>query len=357
MHVPWGWIKQRPHFLAEELSNYFDINLFCEKGSDKNNITKKAEIKNLKINNYIESPLKQNRFVTTLFYLIKKKYLHFQVKKANIIWLTFPAQYNLIEKSIKPEHIIIYDCMDDMLEIYKNNKTNKILMKLEEKLCKNTNILIASSDYLKQKLIRRYKISSEINVINNAIKNITEINKNIDIPKSLKKIFLTRNSKNLVYIGTISNWFDFDLIIKILEKNTEISFILIGPVDTNIPKHDRIFHYKPVEHKYVFKIMQYADALIMPFKLNELVKSVNPVKAYEYIYSGKPVILKRYPETEKFNKYCYLYDKLSDLLILINDITKNKLKPKQDKNTCIDFVKRNTWNNRIEKINTLIKQL
>ena len=30
MNVEWNWIKQRPHFLAEELAKYFDITVLYQ---------------------------------------------------------------------------------------------------------------------------------------------------------------------------------------------------------------------------------------------------------------------------------------------------------------------------------------
>ena len=35
MHVPWGWIKQRPHFIAENLSKYYKVNVFYKKAYKK----------------------------------------------------------------------------------------------------------------------------------------------------------------------------------------------------------------------------------------------------------------------------------------------------------------------------------
>ena len=31
MHAPWSWIKQRPHFIAEELSKIYILSVFAEK--------------------------------------------------------------------------------------------------------------------------------------------------------------------------------------------------------------------------------------------------------------------------------------------------------------------------------------
>ena len=93
-----------------------------------------------------------------------------------------------------------------------------------------------------------------------------------------------------MYVGTISEWFDFDLLISILDEYKTINAVLIGPSDVKIPKHDRIHYLGTVERKYIFNIMSHAWVLVMPFLINELVKSVNPVKLYEYIYMGKPII-------------------------------------------------------------------
>lgn len=46
MHVPWGWIKQRPHFFAEYLNKDFDVDVVYKKPlkvSNRNLINKKDE--------------------------------------------------------------------------------------------------------------------------------------------------------------------------------------------------------------------------------------------------------------------------------------------------------------------------
>ena len=47
--------------------------------------------------------------------------------------------------------------------------------------------------------------------------------------------------------------------------------------------------------------------LVMPFKLDDLVQAVNPVKLYEYVYSHKPAIAIHYAETEQFEQFVHLY--------------------------------------------------
>ena len=91
--------------------------------------------------------------------------------------------------------------------------------------------------------------------------------------------------------------FPNDLIIKSLGYIPNIQYLLFGPAETKIPKHHGIIHCGPIEHQFVPSIMSMADTLVMPFKISELVRSVDPVKVYEYICSGKPALVVGYEET------------------------------------------------------------
>ena len=90
--------------------------------------------------------------------------------------------------------------------------------------------------------------------------------------------------------------------------------------------------------------------------VTELVKSVNPVKLYEYIYSGVPVISVKYGETEKFSDYIYLYTTTEEFLGLIDLVKQNKLKPKKPLGESVEFAKANTWQMRVKEIINTINQ-
>ena len=106
---------------------------------------------------------------------------------------------------------------------------------------------------------------------------------------------------------------------------------------------------KIAPHELVFSVMEQSDALIMPFVLNELILSVNPVKLYEYIYSGKPCLAPRYGESECFGDFVYLYESINHC----QDIIKSLIGGKGAKHTeeeCRAFALSNTWKERVEKI-------
>ena len=96
-------------------------------------------------------------------------------------------------------------------------------------------------------------------------------------------------------------------------------------------------------------ILSSSDILIMPFVVNELIESVNPVKLYEYIYSGKPCLAPKYGESMQFKEYVNLYESHEECLSQIENIIKGDLKQKPQE-ACREFVKHNTWSDRAKSI-------
>jgi len=358
MHVPWGWIKQRPHFIAEELSRKFEITVIYRKSYRKKLLVKNPQPDKLNLVELLSVPFKRKIKILDIIDLHLIRYqIKNLLKNYQIIWLTSPELYKYIHNyNVKSNQILVYDCMDDILEFPTVNKYDKIkknLFKLEKELCQNATIIFCSSSYLKNKLIRRYKVNSnKIKVINNAI-DLSSLSYN-KLPQEIEQYFQT-NKKKIIYIGTISEWFDFDLILYSLEKFKNIEYLLFGPADCKIPSHPSIKYIGPIQHKYISAVMKKADVLIMPFKVNELIRSVDPVKVYEYIFSGKPALVVEYEETYKFKDYIFLYSSPEDYIYKLNKILANNMNYIPTKEKIDEFVKNSQWQHRVSQIISYLK--
>ena len=172
MHVPWGWIKQRPHFIAEGLSKRVDVKIVTTRTFLQKNLLKNEA--NIELVELFRLPFERfvlihyfNRF---LYRLQLKKYL----KDIDIIWLTSPTFVPWIPNTYFQKKTIVYDCMDDFLEfpqIKQHKNKLQYYIRNENFLVENATILISSASYLRFKLISRYNINKDkIVVINNAIK-------------------------------------------------------------------------------------------------------------------------------------------------------------------------------------------
>jgi hypothetical protein len=356
MHVPWGWIKQRPHFFAEGLSENFHVTV----------VYRDLFRSGFKLYNKINCNLEVIKFLylpfirITVIHLISNSlfsvFLKWPLLKSKIIWVTSPSIFH--QNLLKTEKILVYDAMDDILE-FPDIKVNQIykeeIINKERKLYLHAKVVITSSKYLKSKLIERYG-ERPIHVINNAVIPACDILDNLTLPSELGSYFNGSKRKKLVYIGTISDWLDFELIISILNRFNMLDIVLVGPCQTKIPVHQSLKVFKAVDHRYIFSIMKFSDGLFMPFVLSELIRSVNPVKLYEYIYSGKPCIAVSYDETLSFKDFVHLYESKKQMFLLVEKLLSGELNSNKSRIDIEEFCESNTWPKRNKQILDILKE-
>ena len=358
MPVSWFWIKQRPQFIAQGLSEYYNVSVACvhDYNAKKKLKTEEGQISNFRLMGFptLSLPFKFG-FLNTIQFWLKKLFLNWLIYKSEIIVFTVPEQIIYTFKTLLKSRTIIYDCMDDMPAFYENNiqHKNKIIAH-EKQLCQVSNKIVVSSGVLQSRLLERYFLPKEkITIINNGIRKLDF--SNIDTV-SLNHLFSDKQYKYIVYFGTISEWFDIDLLKSLLDKYKNLKLIIFGPSDGALPTHASIIYGGILKHHQIESAMVLADILIMPFKKTELVLAVNPVKAYEYIASGKPVILTSYGETQKFSEYAYLYNDSAELDVLFQRIAVGDIIAKQSKEVCEKFSLQNTWSKRIKAFESVINQ-
>lgn len=358
MHVPWGWIKQRPHFVAEYLAEDFNVTVVLRKTYRSGKLVTNSAVSKVNFKQLFVLPGKRFDFVSRINNLLVKYQLRHCIANYDCVWITHPELFESV-REILPQNIkLIYDCMDDALEfplVSSNKSIRTHLANIESLLVERSNVIFTSSENLRLKLFQRYARHENIHVVNNGICLPEDSSENNDLMLlEADNIIDSITTKKIIYIGTISEWFDFDLLLRSLSEFSNITYVLVGPTEVPIPEHKQIVHVPPIEHRFIFKFMDKADALVMPFKVNELVLSVNPVKVYEYIYSGKPSIVTSYCETEKFKDLVYLYaspiefcDSLERALYVDNP---NKISDSER----MAFGRNNTWRSRV---NTMLDKL
>lgn len=358
MHIPWSWIKQRPHFIAEQLAKYYDVTVF-----DKMAFLKRNKVRNdsaIKIKHLFRIPGERIPFISYVDGYFIGLQLRQVIRNYDCLWMSDPLMYDQISSKVKNGQLVVFDCMDDYFSfpmIQSSRFMKKHYINCEKKLIHRADLILVSSAYLGKVISRRQLLDPrKTKVINNALTD-DWINYHLNNLSIRRKIIENSYKKRIVYIGTISQWFDFDILKKSLENFNDIEYQLYGPHDVEIPKIEGIKYMGIANHNDVPNIMQRADMLIMPFRLTSLVRSVNPVKLYEYLLVNKPIMAIRYEESEKFQDYIYLYSNYSDYRVHIKALSENKLAPKKSHKEVHQFLIDNTWAARVKKIREMLNDL
>ena len=94
----------------------------------------------------------------------------------------------------------------------------------------------------------------------------------------------------LGFFGTIGEWLDFKAL-EACKSIPDVTIRLIGPNSCGyVSPHPRIILRPQVEYAALANAVSDVDVLLLPFRVTELTRAVDPVKLYEYIALGRPIL-------------------------------------------------------------------
>ncbi len=108
------------------------------------------------------------------------------------------------------------------------------------------------------------------------------------------------------YYGCIADWFDSDLVADVAERRPDWDFVLIGPTYladlTRLPALPNVTFPGLVPYGQLLERIERFDVFLLPFRRSALTDAANPVKAYEIMATGRPLVSVPLPELEPFGE-------------------------------------------------------
>ena len=307
---------------------------------------------------YKSSLTKVNK-VTDKFYVCSslnninkiKKIINFlNLNKNLIIWSYDPFKFKIFSDKY-PGKYKVFDTVDNQMEHpnYKN-KINK-LKKGYEYIKNNADYIFTVSNDLR----RIFDKQDNVTWLPNGVNNNHWQNKTDSQLKDLKNI-----PKPIIgYHGIIQERFDQELISYLANNNPDKSFIFVGwkwkRVDFSLLDNYKNIYF--LGHKNFDELPKYVnnfDVAIIPHKIDEFTKSMNPLKIYEYLATGKPIVSTQIAGLEPFEELVYISKNYEEFNNNINQAIKDDNKDIISKR--ISTAKKHDWKNRIDKIFNIISK-
>jgi glycosyltransferase involved in cell wall biosynthesis len=162
------------------------------------------------------------------------------------------------------------------------------------------------------------------------------------------------------FIGAVDRYkVDFDLIQYCAEDNPHISFVFVGPTghgdDTahhSLPLKRNIYYLGERPYQRLPSFLKAFDVCLIPYRLTRYTQSCFPLKLYEYLAAGKPVVATNLPaiiQHEDLVDVGACPEEFSQLIIraLQND-TPERITARQK------VAANNSWDHRIEQFKNIL---
>lgn len=165
-------------------------------------------------------------------------------------------------------------------------------------------ICIASADKLYGEVLE--KRSNNVALVTNGVE-YEHFTKSLHTPPPMDIADWVQAGKPIVgYFGALATWFDYELVEKCAARYPELNFLLLGwDYDGTLGKSDfskysNIRVVGPIPYKLLPDYARFFDVSTIPFKINAVTESTSPIKLFEYMSMGKPIVTTDMPECRKY---------------------------------------------------------
>ncbi len=268
--------------------------------------------------------------------------------KKPILLTYFPNSIDLVGKL--GETLVAYDCVDDHPAFQGFNK--EVVWNLERRLLERADISFTTSKDLYDE---RLPHARELHLIRNAA-NYDHYSKALDpgieMPADLQGI----PGPRIGFVGRIKEWIDMELIGRLARLRPDWSFVMIGPVEHDADVQscqglDNIHFLGMKPWDVVPQYLRFFDVCLNPFRQSQLAKAVSPLKVYEYLAAGCPVVSSPMPQVEELGAVVAVAAGVEGSLSAIEEALKDTPERLEAR---LAAAREHTWENRVQRFTALL---
>jgi glycosyltransferase involved in cell wall biosynthesis len=188
---------------------------------------------------------------------------------------------------------VIYDITDDWILPTQPDAQRDLVRRQDAELCRRADSVIVCSQRLFE---LKCEMARDLHLVPNGV-DADHYRRGVDSGGELPEMAKAWAGPVLGYTGTIHpDRVDVELVEAVARKMRGGSVVLVGPnmlpgdQSERLRKCGNVFLPGPVPYAEIPNIMRAFDVCITPHRVTAFTESLNPIKLWEYLAAGKPIV-------------------------------------------------------------------
>jgi glycosyltransferase involved in cell wall biosynthesis len=268
-----------------------------------------------------------------------------------ILWVYHPG-YGPGVAAI-PHRLLVYDCVDEYSQFPQYSADAGWLLEREEALCRAADLVFATSEGL-YAAKRRYN-PERTHLVHN-VGDFTHFSR-ARAPETAVPADLAELPKPVVgFIGAVTGYkLDIAWLMELARRHREYSLVLIGPTGQGAQATDMTeLAAEPNVHLLGHRAYELLpgyvkgfDLAVIPYRLNDYTAHVFPIKFFEFLASGRPVVVSNLPALAAY------FDRVGvarDANEFVAACEAALTDPSAGYDARVALAAENTWEHRVERL-------
>ncbi len=257
------------------------------------------------------------------------------------------------------ERLAIYHCVDPWGELIPAARLGRreVVLEDERDLARRVDVVVATAAALRNDLLPHNRAS---HYVPNAVDADAVLG-------AIRKLDPARDDDPLAnyprprigFVGAPERKLDADLLAEVARIAPDLSFVIVGPL-RNFPGRRRLERLPNVALIGAVPASQVpahvlaVDVAIIPFRVDSLTRGVSPLKLFEYLAAGKPVVSTPIPEVADYRDVVRTASDAAGFASAIREALEEAEDPEKLR-LRVEAAQQNTWNHRVADVARLLE--
>lgn len=251
---------------------------------------------------------------------------------------------------------VIYHCVDEH-SAFPGFVSPEVVRGYDDELTRRADLVITTAENLRRS---RAILNSHTYMVPNAA-DVALFNRALDPALTVPSDLAVIPTPRLAVVGLHDSRLDVDALEALAEADPSWQIVLIGPVKPGQVDTDRLRRYRNIHllgqkpRQEVPRYLKGVAVALIPYRLNELTRNIFPLKLYEYLAAGLPVVAAALPELAPFAGVVSLATQSEQYPALVREALADD--SSQVRAARVTFAAGETWEARVEEISRLVEDM
>ncbi len=271
-----------------------------------------------------------------------------------LLWSYLPTAVDIVD--LLDPVATVYHCVDEH-SAFPGFVKPEVVWSYDEELCRRADLVVCTADNLRA---ARAGFNPHVFHVPNA-GDIEHFKQALDPALPLPADVAAHSRPRIGVIGIHDERLDVQAIKAIAEADPSWNVLLIGPIrpgDVDEATLASLPNVHLLGRKQVPELPAYVkslDVALIPYKTMELTRNIFPLKLFEYLAGGVPVIVSGLPELERYRGAIMIAEGPADFPGLIRQALAED--GPERRAARVALAEQNSWDHRVEAISGLVEDM
>jgi glycosyltransferase involved in cell wall biosynthesis len=273
-----------------------------------------------------------------------------------VLWVYHPGYGDSVARI--PHSLIVYDCVDEYTAFPEFRRAKAWMAERERRLCAVAGVVACTAPSLYES--KKELAPGRTHFVHN-VGDAAHFEQALDLATPVPTDVAGLPHPVIGFIGAVSDYkLNLDWMLHLSAARPDWSIVLIGPTGISDPSTDvGKLRARPnvhlLGHRSYEQLPSYLkgfDVAVIPYRLNDYTNGVFPIKFFEFLASGRPVVISPLPAVREYWGAVRVADTAESFVEACQAALAEEAPEAQRER--IELARRNSWDSRVKKLSDLV---